>query len=382
MAKNGFKVFDSDTHVGPALEVMDKYISQTERDKLKDWEKFKVTSKRGYSNYTRGARTYRRRLGLAKPEEVASTGYMAAFEGAKTRKPRDVEFDVKGRLADMDLEGVDVNFMLPSGPWGAWTLDEDTSLELAMYEAYCRWQQDYCSEAPERLGGVIPVSGRDIKGSLDLIKRHGKSRWAWGVLPYAPYGMPLDHPDLEPIWAACQDYDLTISLHTFTAMPPYAPGGMDTWDNLFLQRSAAHPWCGMRNMAALIGAGVMDRYPKVRIATLEAGHGWLPFWLARIDEHAKTIKSAIPNLKHLPSEYAMNGRYFQSIEVPEGEILTNAVADIVGDHVLMYASDYPHSESHFPETVGLVVDWKNTPDERKRKLFWDNAVKCYTRWAG
>src|SRR5439155_10527843 len=51
----------------------------------------------------------------------------------------------------------------------------------------------------------------------------------------------------------------------------------DTWENLWLQRSAAHPWCGMRNMAALIGSGVMDRYPALRIGTLEAGHGWLPF---------------------------------------------------------------------------------------------------------
>ena len=135
-------------------------------------------------------------------------------------------------------------------------------------------------------------------------------------------------------------------------MPPYAPGGLDTWENLWLQRSAAHPWCGMRNMASLIGAGVMDRYPKLRVATLEAGHGWLPFWMSRIDEHAETIASAIPKLKGKPSEYVMGGRYFQSIEIPEGEKLTNAVIDLVGEHVLMYASDYPHGESHFPKSVG------------------------------
>jgi predicted TIM-barrel fold metal-dependent hydrolase len=48
-----------------------------------------------------------------------------------------------------------------------------------------------------------------------------------------------------------------------------------------------------------------------------------------------------------------SGRYFQSIEIPEGARLTNAVADLVGDDVLMYASDYPHGESHFPESVCL-----------------------------
>ena len=54
-------------------------------------------------------------------------------------------------------------------------------------------------------------------------------------------------------------------------------------------------------MAALIGSGVMDRYPGLRIGTLEAGHGWLPFWMARIDEHAETIAAALPKLGGSPA---------------------------------------------------------------------------------
>ena len=106
------------------------------------------------------------------------------------------------------------------------------------------------------------------------------------VFCYAPYGMPLDHPSLEPLLELPQEYDLSVVLHTFTVMPPYAPGGLDTWDNLWLQRSAAHPWCGMRNMASIIGAGSSTAIPKLRLGVLEAGHGWLPFWAKRLDEHA------------------------------------------------------------------------------------------------
>jgi len=247
-----------------------------------------------------------------------------------------------------------------------------------MYRAYHRWMADYCGAYPERLGGVILVGTRDVPAGLAEIKRCGKERWAWAVMAYAPYGVPLDHPSLEPVWAAAQDHDLAVVLHTFTVMPPYAPGGLDTWENLWLQRSAAHPWCGMRNMAAIIGAGVLDRYPRLRLATLEAGHGWLPFWMHRIDEHAETIASAIPKLKGKPSDYVTGGRYFQSIEIPEGDKLTNAVIDLVGEDVLMYASDYPHGESHFPKSVGKVLDW-DMPQARKRKLFWDNAVRLYAR---
>ncbi len=380
MAKNGFKIFDTDTHVGPVMEVLNKYISDADKTKLVGWEKFKAANKRGDTNYNKGQRTYRRQLGTAQAE-TGPAAYMAGFTGPDTsRKPSPhVDFDVAARIADMDFEGVDVNLTLPSGWFGTWTTGDDVALEMAMYRAYHQWMNDYCSIHPERMGGVILVSARDVQGSVEEIRRWSKSRWAWGILPYAPYGTPLDHPSLEPIWAEAQQHDLVVALHTFTVMPPYAPGGLDNWENLFLQRSAAHPWCGMRNMASLIGAGIMDRYPTLKIGTLEAGHGWLPFWLARIDEHAKTIKSALPTLKYLPSEYAMSGRYFQSIEVPEGEKLTNAVCELVGDGILMYASDYPHGESHFPHTVDMVLDWKDTSDARKRKLFWENPVKFYTR---
>lgn len=379
MAKDGYKIFDSDTHVGPLINVLDPFMTDAEKKKLDGWSEFKVVKKNGDITYNRGQRRYRRKLGTAKAE-AAPGEYMAGFTGvAKKRAVTPLcDADAGERIKDMDFEGVDVNLTLPSGWFGTFTSHDDVALEAGMYRAYHRWMEAYCGKFPDRLGGVILACGRDVKSAVEEIKRWGKSRWAWGVLPYAPYGMPLDHPDFEPVWAAAAEHDLAITLHTFTVMPPYAPGGTDNWENLFLQRSAAHPWCGMRNMASLIGSGLMDRYPKLRIGTLEAGHGWLPFWMARIDEHARTIRSEIPALKMMPSEYVLSGRYFQSIEIPEGLKLTNAVIDLVGEDVLMYASDYPHGESHFPESVGMVLDW-DMPRARKNKLFWDNAVKLYAR---
>ncbi|MBV9361229.1 MAG: amidohydrolase family protein, partial [Betaproteobacteria bacterium] len=347
MARNGYRIFDSDTHVGPYMDVLERYLSGAEKERLTAWEPFRSKSK-GFPVYTKGARKYLRKLGTAQAE-ADKGGYMAGFTGAKREREPAVRGDHEAaeRIKDLDYEGVDVNLTLPSGWFGTWTAGDDVQLESAMYRAYHRWMKDYCGAYPNRLGGVILVGTRDVESGLAEIRRCGKEPWAWAVMAYAPYGVPLDHPSLEPVWAAAQEHDLAVVLHTFTVMPPYAPGGLDTWENLWLQRSAAHPWCGMRNMASLIGAGVMDRYPKLRVATLEAGHGWLPFWMSRIDEHAETIASAIPKLQGKPSEYVMGGRYFQSIEIPEGEKLTNAVIDLVGEHVLMYASDYPHGESHF-----------------------------------
>jgi predicted TIM-barrel fold metal-dependent hydrolase len=122
----------------------------------------------------------------------------------------------------------------------------------------------------------------------------------------------------------------------------------------------------------------MDRYPRIRIGTLEAGHSWLPFWMTRIDEHAHTIKTAIADLKMKPSEYVLSGRYFQSIEIPEGGKLTNQVIDYLGEDVLMYASDYPHAEAWFPVAVDTTFEWE-MEQTRRKKLLWDNACKLYAR---
>jgi predicted TIM-barrel fold metal-dependent hydrolase len=379
MAGERYRIFDSDTHVGPDAAILDRYLGQAEKDRLIGWERYRATGRNGHVTYTKGQRRYGRKLGTAIPEESPS-GYMAGFTGvARERQPSPlVDADSSARIADMDYEGVEVNLTLPSGWFGTWTAGDDIALEMAMYRAYHRWMEDYCGAYPRRLGGVILAGSRDVAGSLAEMRRWGGSAWAWGVLVYAPFGVPLDHPDLEPLYAEAAALDLAIVLHTFTVMPPYAPGGEDTWDNLWLQRSAAHPWCGMRNMAALIGSGIMDRYPTLRIATLEAGHGWLPFWIARLDEHAETIKAALPALKHRPSEYVTSGRYFQSIEIPEGAPLTNAVCDLLGDALLMYASDYPHGESHFPRSAGIVLGW-DMPEARKQKLLWENATRLYAR---
>ena len=379
MARNGIKIFDSDTHVGPSMQILEQYLSVEQKAKFEPFaDQRTVNSTTGQVGYSIGQRQYRRRLGAA--EEGMGTGYLSGFAGShKGREPDpDIDRDAAKRMADLEIEGIDVNLLLPSGWFGCWTSVDDPSLEPLAYGAYNRWMADYCSTYPDRLGGVVLVSARNVEDSVAEIRRCGDQRWAWAVFPYVPAGMPLDHPDLEPLWSAASEYNFSIVLHTFTAMPPYAPGGLDTWDNLFIQRSAAHPWCGMRNMASLIGSGVMDRYDNLRIGVLEAGHGWLPHWMQRLDEHAHSTASALPALKRLPGEYIRSGRYFQSIEIPEGDVLTNVVADFVGDDVLMFATDYPHGESWFPKAVDAVEAWNVSP-ERRSKLYWDNAVRFYAR---
>ena len=374
-------IYDADTHVGPDFAVLQTYLDPHLRERVGQFDQWRRESGDGVVSYTMGARKYERRLGESGDEDAndGPSPYMKGFVGAHRDAPSpNLDGDPQARLRDMDREHVDVNFLLPSGWFGTWSSLGDLELELGMYQAYHRWMKEYCAAAPDRLNGVVLVTGNDVEASVRMIEEHGKDSWPVGVLCYADPELPLDHPDLEPIWQAAQTFDLTVSLHTFTVMPPYAPGGRDTWNNLWLQRTAAHPWCGMRNMAALIGSGVMDRLPDLRIAVLEAGHGWLPFWVARLDEHVRTMDGVLPDLKHLPSEYVTSGRYFHSTEISEGRDITQTVIDLLGPDVLMYGSDYPHSEAAFPESTQIVNGW-GLSDEHMRKLMWDNAVRCFPR---
>jgi predicted TIM-barrel fold metal-dependent hydrolase len=328
-----------------------------------------------------GERKYKRRLGLAAEVAPDRKEYMSGYKRHQHGNPNPFsERDPAARIRDMDIEGIDVNLMLPSGWFGCWTTINDVGLETAIYEAYHRWMFDYCAAFPNRLKGVILAAARDVKTSVAEIERAAKETWPLAVFVYAPHQFPLDHPDLEPIWKAAADQDLAIALHTFTVMPPYAPGGLDSWDNLWLQRSAAHPWCGQRNMASIIGAGIMDRYPNIRVGTLEAGHGWLPAWVNRLEEHTKLCAEALPHLQQTIRDYVTSGRYFQSIEVSEGGAITQSVLDLLGTDILMFGSDYPHGESWFPVSVETVLGWKLKEADMK-KLLWDNAVRYYGRYS-
>jgi predicted TIM-barrel fold metal-dependent hydrolase len=132
----------------------------------------------------------------------------------------------------------------------------------------------------------------------------------------------------------------------------------------------------MRFMAAFIGAGILDRYPRLRMGVLECGFGWLPFWAKRMDEQAVYVGGTAP-LRHPPSDYITSGRFFCTIERHEGEDLFNYVTSVFGDDVLMYASDYPHSECQFPNSVDNILKWSSLKSDTQRKLLWDNAARFY-----
>ena len=92
-------------------------------------------------------------------------------------------------------------------------------------------------------------------------------------------------------------------------------------------------------------------------------------------------RHALPPLKQKPSDYIRGPQYFQSIQIYEGEQSLRHAFEALGEDTLMFATDYPHSESWFPKSAEIVLGWTSLAESQRRKLLWDNAVRCYRRFA-
>jgi predicted TIM-barrel fold metal-dependent hydrolase len=121
----------------------------------------------------------------------------------------------------------------------------------------------------------------------------------------------------------------------------------------------------------------MDRFPTLRYAILESGFGWLPFWAKRMDDQAVYMGTVAESMKLKPSEYMTSGRFFSSIVLHEGPEMVRMVSELLGDHLLMFGSDYPHAESRFPESVDKVIGWDGMDKPLLEKLLWKNPVDCF-----
>ena len=385
--KDGYKVWDADTHISASAETLEPFLSARVRELVPDLDQRKVPIRTGLAGEVRQEpyrHSYRlgggggeggwggtppRTLGQAGPREGERRRFQT-FMGSRFPTEGGVEFaDI--RIKDMDEEGVDVHTMVPSGANG----HENQEVEMEFIRAQHRFLNDFCSKYPQRLKSLIVCTARNVEESVKEIKQWGRSAWAVGVQPHMPLDYPIDHPDMDPIWKAAQEEGLPVVHHSFSSG---YPGYRDLWANPFIGRSASHPWAAMRFIAAMTGSGILDRYPELRFGILESGFGWLPFWANRLNDQAEYVGYVAEDLKHKPGEYMTSGRFFASIEMHEGPDMMRMVTEIMGDDILMFGSDYPHAESRFPESVTRVLGWRESVSEGAlRKMMWDNPVRFF-----
>jgi predicted TIM-barrel fold metal-dependent hydrolase len=152
--------------------------------------------------------------------------------------------------------------------------------------------------------------------------------------------------------------------------------GHDRWSSFVEWHTAVHQFEAMGACLSMIVQGVFERFPRLRASYMEAGCGWLPSWLHRIDEHLELAGREFPELTMSATDYFRRNCWIST------ECEDPFVADVIrwfGDGHILYESDFPHPDSKYPHTVetflGLRPDLIS--DDSKRKILWDNALDFY-----
>lgn len=390
--KGGYRIIDTDTHVVPAMELLNEHGSDELKqrwDELKPYLQLNKNPRTEYGDW--GDRPYHtlsvapyqylRDLGQrANDEEKIKKGGEAKFFSAVTKVVKESPEEglshenAAGRLRSMDREGVDVHLIIP-GTFAMASTALDLSLSVELLAAYNRYVVAYASENPDRIKPAIQVHAANPEWSAQEVKRLAQEPSVAAVTVVLPQDLPVDDPDLHPIWRAMDEADLPLLHHSFFYEPPYFPGYRDIWDNVVVARGAAHPWGAQRLVAYLILSGLFDKYPRLRIGFAECGAGWLPFWLYRLRGQAGFMSGAVPDMKRDPLDYATEGHIYIGLEFYEDEQLARSIIDVLGEDVLMWQSDFPHPQCDWPTSPDRVLTWDTLSEIEKRKLLSENAER-------
>lgn len=300
---------------------------------------------------------------------------------AEARKGRPGMTDPVERLKDMDLEGIDVAVIF--GTQIALTVNGlmDKGLAGAICHAVNEWMLEYCSADPRRLRavGLIPCQDPpEAVRELRYLAGHGATT---AMLPTNVYGRNMGDPMFDPIYAAAQDLGMPLSVHPQTGHDgvPGVSGVMGAGSRRFYKYVYVHmtafPFELMIAMMHMLGEGVFDRFPRLKVAYMEGGAGWLPFWMERLDEHVEKLAPQMPELGRPPSEIIRSDRVALSCESEETGL--DRVLDASGPDTVLYASDYCHWDCHFPYSVRDVVSGGDLSFAQKERVLSGNAAAFF-----
>jgi len=274
--------------------------------------------------------------------------------------------DPKARLVDMDEEGIDIAVLYGTMSLGFYNIG-DRELAGACCRAYNDWLADYCRTDPERLKGTPALPLRWMPDAIDEARRAINELGFVSLTVMCAVGdRNLDSPENDPLYALAEELDVPVGVH--------AGGPRFAHDRFVDSYATLHciefPFDVMFATATIVCGGVLERFPRLRVALLEAGASWGPYMFERFDEHYEKRPNEMPLISKPPSEYLADGRVVISCEAERH--LPHALAGL-GTHVVAYASDYPHWDAEYPDSVSKIADRDDLTDEQKAAVLSGNA---------
>ncbi len=282
--------------------------------------------------------------------------------------------DAKSWLDAMDQGGVSTAVLFPtSGLSIGWIREPDYA--AALCKAWNNFVSEKFQKVSPRLKGVALVPFQDVSEGVKELRRAIKELRLVGVmLPAVGLRKPLGHQDYWPIYEEAEKLDCMVGVHATVRGPHYFAG--ELFDQFIDVHTISHPFAQMIQMTSIILRGVLDRFPRLRVAFMEAGCSWVPYWMGRLDEEwEKRGQAEAPHCKKKPSEYVRSGRVYLHAE--DYEPLVGATAQILSPQVLYYASDWPHWDNEFPENIDHMQSRKDLSDELKRQILSGTARRLY-----
>lgn len=371
--RNGYKVFDADAHVVYPADLWDKYLDKRflhriDRRNPPGLETYNPVLVDG--RYTQHDTSlygqFQKAIDWTHEDMVAQYGELATegFTGERCARA-------------MDVDGIDV--MVIYGPeYDLWVDGMDPELQAAMVRAYNRWGAEMRSDSGGRVMSSSPIPLNDITRAVEEIRyAHEeldvRSFWA---RPNFFNHRNLGDRYYDPIWELLQDLDVPFATHEFMGLQGQSEG-VDRFKTFTEWHTVVHQVEAQNACLSMLVNGVFERFPRLRCSYMEAGCGWLPSWLHRIDEHLELSGAAeFPELTMTATEYFKRNCWITT------ECEDPFVADVIrwlGDERILWESDFPHPDSKYPHTTMefLELTPENITLESKQKIFWDNAVDFY-----
>ncbi len=285
----------------------------------------------------------------------------------------DVGGDAETWLRALDKGGVETTVLYPT--LGLFTsFIKDVEWAVALCRAYNSLMHEEFVKVSPRLKAVALLPVQDPAAAALELRRAVKELGMAGAMLAADGGHLLGDARYLPVYEEANRLGVMLGIH---ASGSHLGGaGVDLFPRFIQAHTCSHAFGQMRQFTSMVFEGIPERFPGLRIAFLEAGCGWAPYWIERMDdEFAKRGRAEAPALKKKPSEYVRSGNIYFSCEADEW-LLPQALK-LVGENQIVWASDFPHWDNSYPGSIDEIRDRGDITDAQKQKILADNCRRLY-----
>jgi predicted TIM-barrel fold metal-dependent hydrolase len=279
-------------------------------------------------------------------------------------------WDPEARLADQDVDGVSAEVLYPTV--GMMLCNHpDFDYKKACFDAYNRWIAEYCAAHPDRLIGVGQTAMRSVEEGIEDLRQIRALGLRGVMMPGNPAVGDYHDPAYDPFYEAAADLGLPLSFHILTSQG----------DSLKTRGPRLNAFLSIiRGCQDIIGifvlGGVFERHPRLRLVCVEADAGWVPHFMYRMDHAWERHRYWLPagTLSRAPSEYFREHVYttFQD------DWVAFQVTGLCNVRRLMWANDFPHSDSTWPHSRDVLTRQAGHLSEAERDLILhDNVAELY-----